>query len=161
MEAGDDPPFSKGFERTGSEPFMATALMRHSDTKRTQRHELESLIWALAWVCEGTESQERRLWRYTSSTMTTLKKADYWYSHLAMNSPPLTLENANKDLWDSLSDISKEWILIELQNRKSKVVDPGPAQFLSVALDQQQFVRGPQYTNWNWADFAFQRATLT
>jgi len=50
-----------GNERTGTVPFMAIDLLREQALEGTvenlYRHDVESLIWVLAWVCQSSTQQ--------------------------------------------------------------------------------------------------------
>lgn len=52
MEPGSRYPEKKGWERTGSIPFLAMDLLKYPDgtQKRWYRHDLESFMWCLLWV---------------------------------------------------------------------------------------------------------------
>ncbi|KAH7882332.1 hypothetical protein F5I97DRAFT_1817098 [Phlebopus sp. FC_14] len=41
---------SRGHQRTGTPPFMATDLLINSQTKHLYRHDLESFIWVWVWL---------------------------------------------------------------------------------------------------------------
>ena len=51
MEPGDRNPTKKGWERTGTIPFMSLDLLKYFDgqIKRWYRHDLESSAWCLAF----------------------------------------------------------------------------------------------------------------
>ena len=51
MEPGDRNPTKKGWERTGTLPFMSLDLLKHFDgqIKRWYRHDLESSAWCLTF----------------------------------------------------------------------------------------------------------------
>ncbi|PBK63617.1 hypothetical protein ARMSODRAFT_942005 [Armillaria solidipes] len=51
MKSGDISPQKKGFERTGTRPFMALKLLREAngEVRRRYRHDLESFAWCLLW----------------------------------------------------------------------------------------------------------------
>ncbi|SJL06587.1 uncharacterized protein ARMOST_09929 [Armillaria ostoyae] len=51
MKPGDISPQKKGFERTGTRPFMALELLRkaNGEVRRRYWHDLESFAWCLLW----------------------------------------------------------------------------------------------------------------
>ena len=63
MAVGERTPKKQGFERTGTLPFMAIDLLRHSNGQisRWFRHDLESCMWCLVWQALA-------------------KKQEHWYS---------------------------------------------------------------------------------
>ncbi|EEB92813.1 hypothetical protein MPER_08623 [Moniliophthora perniciosa FA553] len=54
MDPGTEVPDRKGYERTGTRPFMAVELLQPEGaagpTQRRYRHDLESFCWVLLWV---------------------------------------------------------------------------------------------------------------
>ncbi|KAK0436466.1 hypothetical protein EV421DRAFT_1832480, partial [Armillaria borealis] len=61
MKPGDISPQKKGFERTGTRPFMALKLLRkaNGEVRRMYRHDLESFAWCLLW-CAMAEDFPRK-----------------------------------------------------------------------------------------------------
>ncbi|PBK98544.1 hypothetical protein ARMGADRAFT_580231 [Armillaria gallica] len=51
MKPGDTSPQKRGFERTGTKPFMALKLLwkAKGEVQRMYRHDLESFAWCLLW----------------------------------------------------------------------------------------------------------------
>ena len=89
MAVGERTPKKQGFERTGTLPFMAIDLLRHSNGQisRWFRHDLESCMWCLVWQALA-------------------RKQEHWYSD------ELTRISAEKSGMLSLLDISylkEEW----------------------------------------------------
>jgi len=83
-------PVVMGTERIGTIPFMAVALLKKEywdgKTKREYRHELESFIWILAFVClryKDGKAQRGTLvdeWMTSSFRHCRREKADLWTS---------------------------------------------------------------------------------
>ena len=59
MAVGERTPKKQGFERTGTLPFMAIDLLRHSNGQisRWFRHDLESCMWCLVWEALAKERE--------------------------------------------------------------------------------------------------------
>ena len=57
---------------------MALALMEDANDVhvRLRRHDLESLLWLLSWICEG-DSDERLKWSDPNLRMAKLNKCHY------------------------------------------------------------------------------------
>ncbi|KAK0190482.1 hypothetical protein F5146DRAFT_556265 [Armillaria mellea] len=62
MEPGGTSPWKRGFERTGTKPFMALELLRvaKGEVQRKYRHDFESFAWCLLWCAMAP--QEGNSW---------------------------------------------------------------------------------------------------
>ena len=74
MEPGDRNPTKKGWERTGTIPFMSLDLLKYFDgqIKRWYRHDLESSAWCLAFHMLTSWPTE---WLATHNTVYNVKVA--------------------------------------------------------------------------------------
>ncbi|ESK83568.1 other 1 protein kinase, partial [Moniliophthora roreri MCA 2997] len=65
MDPGTEIPDRKGYERTGTRPFMALDLLKAEGvtghTPRRYRHDLESFFWVLVWVGGCVQGGQEKL----------------------------------------------------------------------------------------------------
>ena len=94
MAVGERTPKKQGFERTGTLPFMAIDLLRHSNGQisRWFRHDLESCMWCLVWQALARKQEHwysEELTRITAEKSEMLNALDI--SHLKQEWEPFTL----------------------------------------------------------------------
>ena len=75
MAVGERTPKKQGFERTGTLPFMAIDLLRHSNGQisRWFRHDLESCMWCLVWEALARKQEH---WYSDELTRISAEKSD-------------------------------------------------------------------------------------
>ena len=106
MKPGDTSPAKAGFERTGTKPFMAVEILAVStgSVKRLCRHDLESIIWVLVWMCLRDEN-----WVTDPHHQVATYKAGY-----ALWAKPQTVPDdiAEKDavLWKPVMTMALVWM---------------------------------------------------
>ncbi|TEB26833.1 hypothetical protein FA13DRAFT_1816653 [Coprinellus micaceus] len=93
------------FERTGTKPFMAIEhLLVEDPLKRPRRHDLESVIWALVWMCLREESWVTDPYRQVASS-----KAGYAFWAKPQTVPDDIAEKYAV-LWEPVMKMALTWM---------------------------------------------------
>ncbi|KAG0699553.1 hypothetical protein DFH29DRAFT_1014269 [Suillus ampliporus] len=104
-------PGPQGNERTGTVPFMALDLLspegQQGKVKHLYRHDLESFMWVLVWVClryrNGVllPSQTRPLDEWATADAVVCGATKYFFLGHYLNSAPLDLDPR---IWDLVAE---------------------------------------------------------
>ncbi|ESK84872.1 other 1 protein kinase [Moniliophthora roreri MCA 2997] len=129
MDPGTEVPDRKGYECTGTRPFMALDLLQAEDvtghTQRRYRHDLESFCWVLVWVGACIQDgQEKLTGHYEKMAMGT--HDDVYKNKLALLDD-LAMYATTED-YAGLRRVILFWMLRWVtfrENQKCNLVFPG------------------------------------
>ncbi|KAJ3545941.1 hypothetical protein NMY22_g2245 [Coprinellus aureogranulatus] len=141
------------FKRTASKPFMAMNVLLHPDEngRRTRRHDLESIIWSLVWLCrkdpDWDDISHKRVFDSKTAYVTWAKPARI----------PEDIKKEYEVLWRPVVNIVKSWMAVwreaELEDMADKITDN---QVLDIIKQEGRFPFLEEYEDWDWARFVVQ-----
>ena len=135
MEPGARNPTKKGWERTGTLPFMSLDLLKHfnGQIKRWYRHDLESSAWCFAYHMFEKRPDD---WLIPDHVLTYKSKGSFVGNTKAYKVKPAWMDYKNfvyawLDEWSDLDysrekltrDMSDDETLIKLEEEDKKVED--------------------------------------
>jgi hypothetical protein len=143
-------PTKQGFERTGTKPFMAILLLEVKPGRVIQRrcaHDLESVIWCLAWYVllgiidwrEGTYRQVGRMKRE-------------WVAHARHEGLPTEHRKGTEHLWTPLTKAALLW------SHRQDLVLNGDLEYsdktnMELIDSWLPCSKRPDGEEWDWMDF--------
>ncbi|ESK80715.1 other 1 protein kinase [Moniliophthora roreri MCA 2997] len=149
MDPGTEVPDRKGYERTGTRPFMAMDLLNKEGVMgliyRRYRHDLESFFWVLVWVGGCVQGgQEKLTDRYEKMVMGTHGDVYEKKTALLMNSASYTTTDDYVGFRDIISDWIAWWkqfqvnmdTALQQHHRRGIPVKEKPAEYFINALVQ-------------------------
>ncbi|EAU82571.2 other/FunK1 protein kinase [Coprinopsis cinerea okayama7 len=109
MTPGNTSPERKGFERTGTIPFMAVELLgaADGDVGRIWCHDFESFLWCMVWYCSP---KVQSAWK-TGTCSEIGQKKTFWLAlePYTSRSTDTTVAEAAKPVWTSLRKLFRGW----------------------------------------------------
>ena len=152
MAPGQASPTKQGFERTGTKPFMAIPLLEAEEGEFIQRlwsHDLESVIWCLAWyVLLGTPS-----WREGTYSQVAASKRR-WIAHSIRRRKglPRSYRNGAEHLWGPLTNAAYKWQQLQddVQVGLARYSDKTNTELIHRFLPCP---KRPDSEEWDWMDF--------
>ncbi|KAF5311686.1 hypothetical protein D9611_009432 [Ephemerocybe angulata] len=178
MTPGAKTPEKKGFETTGTRPFMAMELLKRGafgePVKHSCCHDLESAIWCLPWLCNPIAQ-----WNASSFIDAYRAKLDW------LDNPPKEngIETASLILWKASHRTLSDWYPVkrpqyseklppqrfsrkdlrrrrppspeEQQKQQQRASSPVSEQSEQHCFDviEKYFPRGEEYMSWDWIHF--------
>ncbi|KAJ3540695.1 hypothetical protein NMY22_g4184 [Coprinellus aureogranulatus] len=137
-------------KRTASKPFMAMNVLLHPDEngRRTRRHDLESIIWSLVWLCrkdpDWDDVSHKRVFDSKTAYVTWAKPARM----------PEDTKKEYEVLWRPVVEVVKTWMAVwkeaELEDMADKITDD---QVLGVIKQGGGFPCPKEDEDWDWARF--------
>ncbi|KAK0199580.1 hypothetical protein DFS33DRAFT_1267374, partial [Desarmillaria ectypa] len=117
MNPGDVSPQKKGWERTGTKPFMALELLKMADgsVKRRYRHDLESFAWCLLWCGMSDSFPHQAIFGSTSEVLV------YKYG-FGIDIMEKTAKSSFEGIWPCIVDWVEVWLTRRI-GRQEKVED--------------------------------------
>lgn len=103
MKPGSRSPEKRGWERTGTLPFLAVDLLEfhNGETRRWYRHDLESFAWCLLW--EMLKKPDRK---WTEETLENILTSKRGFLSNVENATDETI----KQHWTFSSDFIQKWL---------------------------------------------------
>ncbi|TFK20505.1 hypothetical protein FA15DRAFT_123242 [Coprinopsis marcescibilis] len=149
MAEGEKSPSKKGYERTGTKPFMALDLLYSSDGSvfRLYRHDLESILWCIAWYCK-----EEKTWTEGSHDQVAKEKG-FWLLKVNPARPPDGIRPGAEVFWRPVIKTFKTWINdMAPIDGKADHTDRELLEMIDQYLPRQQ-----EYKTWDWMDFSIHK----
>lgn len=147
VSPGDKSP-KKGFEMTGTKPFMALELLKNSfgTVKRLCRHDLESVIWVLVWLCRKAAS-----W-YNDTPEDVFDHKMAYPGWAIPRQKPQGIDQKFEDLWYPVTKIVTAWGRQWGDASQEEELESLSEDQLLDAI--QQFLPCPKrYGEWDWRHF--------
>ncbi|KAK0204164.1 hypothetical protein DFS33DRAFT_1384418 [Desarmillaria ectypa] len=117
MNPGDVSPQKKGWEQTGTKPFMALELLDHANSpvKRRYWHDLESFAWCLLWQGMSDSFPHQAIFGSTSEVVVCKTR-------FAADVMKKTAKPGFEEIWPCIVDWVRAWVGRDLGFRE-KVED--------------------------------------
>ncbi|TFK16791.1 hypothetical protein FA15DRAFT_629214 [Coprinopsis marcescibilis] len=153
MAEGEISPSKKGDEITGTSTFMALDLLFSSDGSvlRHYRHDLESILWCIAWYCK-----EEKCWTEGSHRQIALEKFS-WSGNVSAACPPDGIRPGAEVFWRPVIETFDTWIDAHKARIRGKV-DHTDRELLEMI--DQYVPRQEEYKTWEWMDFSVWKGVL-
>jgi hypothetical protein len=156
---GQASPTRQGLEQTGTKPFMAIMLLQAEVGEVIQRrccHDLESVIWCLAWyVLGGTPD-----WREGTHRQVGANKI-LWTNNADVSKLPTKYRQGTEQLWKPLVmllNFFKERQTRVFKLQMSEYSDKAEMQLID---DQFSCPKRPDGEEWDWMDFKVKEKSIT
>ncbi|KAK0461605.1 uncharacterized protein EV420DRAFT_1477369 [Desarmillaria tabescens] len=135
MEPGDISPQKKGWERTGTKPFMALELLDNADgsVKRRYRHDLESFAWCLLWCGMNESFPDKTINGSTRDVFDSKRSLAFDLLKKTSAKPSF------KEIWQCIVDWVQTWVMrfnLSMPGNALRLMFP-----ISVPKDDREFVR--------------------
>ncbi|KAJ3540697.1 hypothetical protein NMY22_g4187 [Coprinellus aureogranulatus] len=153
MNPGDVSPQKKGLERTGTKPFMAVELLEYpvGTVKRVCRHDLESVIWVLVWLCRQDPD-----WYNFPFKLVCQSKLSYsvWAKPRTL---PEGIEKKYEVLWRPVTNVVIAWMQVFVRADLQEMLDSlTEDQVLDAIRQDDGFPCPKEYADWDWLRFYVQ-----
>ncbi|KAJ3545940.1 hypothetical protein NMY22_g2244 [Coprinellus aureogranulatus] len=136
-------------KRTPPKPFTALELLGypHEPIKRSRRHDLESVIWALVWLCRKDPK-----WLYEPPENVYSFKASYIWA--APWKIPKDIAKEYEVLWPLVSKLVITWVSTHLDAEVTEMLGTlSDGQVLDIIKQDGSFMYPSEDKNWDWAHF--------
>ncbi|KAJ3540694.1 hypothetical protein NMY22_g4185 [Coprinellus aureogranulatus] len=131
--------------RTAHATFMAVELLKYPTIKHIHRHDLESVIWVLVWLCRQDPD-----WYNSPHGLIASSKAAYtWATACEM---PSGIKKHYEVVWPLVANVVCDWMGTYLRTSARRRLDTLSDDKILAAIEEE-FPRPEESRDWDWAHF--------